>query len=169
MTISSGISLPALIDGGTGDDKLNGGNGTNIIIGGDGNDDINGGNARDILIGGKGSDRLVGNGDEDILIAGWTDHDKFDPITYYDSLWLLMLEWNSSASQAIRRGHITGTLGGGRNGSVRLNSSTVHDDDSQDKLTGSSGIDWFFANLSGGAFLDVITDKSVNELLEELT
>ena len=169
VTISSGISLPALIDGGTGDDKLNGGNGTNIIIGGDGNDDINGGNARDILIGGKGSDRLVGNGDEDILIAGWTDYDKFDPISYYDALWLLMMEWNRSNSQVDRRGHITGTSSGGLNGSVLLNSSTVHDDLSQDKLTGSSGIDWFFANMSGGAFLDVITDRSVNELLEELT
>ena len=134
VTISSGISLPALIDGGTGDDKLN-----------------------------------VGNGDEDILIAGWTDYDKFDPISYYDALWLLMMEWNRSNSQVDRRGHITGTSSGGLNGSVLLNSSTVHDDLSQDKLTGSSGIDWFFANMSGGAFLDVITDRSVNELLEELT
>ena len=173
VTISGGISLPALIDGGKGDDKLNGGNGTNIIIGGDGNDDINGGNARDILIGGKGSDRLVGNGDEDILIAGWTDYDAFLPSTNYAPLWSLMAEWNRSTDQATRRSNIT--AGGGLNGTYRLSASaiplaaTVHDDNDQDKLTGSSGIDWFFANLSGGAFLDVITDKSVNELVEELT
>ena len=175
--IAGNITTPALIDGGKGDDHLNGGNGTNIILGGDGNDDINGGNARDILIGGKGSDRLVGNGNEDILIAGWTDYDAFLPSTNYAPLWSLMAEWNSSTDQATRRSNIT--AGGGLNGAYRLSASaiplaiplaaTVHDDDDQDKLTGSSGIDWFFANLSGSAFLDVITDKSVNELLEELT
>ena len=173
VTISGGISLPALIDGGTGDDKLNGGNGTNIIIGGDGNDDIKGGNARDILIGGKGSDRLVGNGDEDILIAGWTNYDAFLPSTNHAPLWSLMAEWNRSTDQATRRSNII--AGGGLNGVNRLSGSanplvrTVHDDNDQDRLTGSSGIDWFFANLSGGAFLDVITDRSAVELLEELT
>ncbi len=148
VTISGGISLPALIDGGDGDDKLNGGNGPNIILGGRGNDQINGGSARDILIGGTGADRLVGNGDEDILVAGWTDHDAFHPTSYYESLWLLMKEWNSNSTQAIRRSHLTGATTGGLNGSVLLNSITVHDDTDEDKLTGSSGIDWFFANLS---------------------
>ena len=79
-----------------------------------------------------------------------------------------MDEWNSSASQDVRRSHLTGATGGGLNGSVLLNAATVHDDNSQDKLTGSSGIDWFFANLSGGTFLDVITNQGSNELLEEL-
>jgi hypothetical protein len=168
VTISSGISLAALIDGGAGDDKLNGGNGPNIILGGDGDDQINGGNARDLLIGGRGSDRLVGNGNEDILIGGWTDHDTFDPSGYYSPLWQLMNEWDDSSSQSDRRSHLTGALAGGLNGSALLNAATVHDDGVQDKLTGSSGIDWFFANLTGGSFLDVITDKSGNELLEEL-
>ena len=168
VTISGGISLPALIDGGDGDDKLNGGNGPNIILGGRGNDQINGGSARDILIGGTGADRLVGNGDEDILIAGWTNHDAFNPTSYYESLWLLMKEWNSNSTQAIRRNHLTGATTGGLNGSVLLNSTTVHDDTDEDKLTGSSGIDWFFANLSGGLSLDSITDKSSGEFWEEL-
>jgi hypothetical protein len=70
--------------------------------------------------------------------------------------------------QSDRRSHLTGVLAGGLNGSVLLNASTVHDDGVQDKLTGSSGLDWFFANLSGGSFLDVITDQSGSEFLEEL-
>jgi|GEM_PF-1890571 len=168
VTISGGVSLPALIDGGEGDDRLNGGSGPNIIVGGGGDDQINGGNARDLLIGGRGSDRLVGNGNEDILTAGWTDHDAFDSSTHSAALWQLMDEWNSSASQDVRRSHLTGATGGGLNGSVLLNTATVHDDNSQDKLTGSSGIDWFFASLSGGTFLDVITNQGSNELLEEL-
>jgi Ca2+-binding RTX toxin-like protein len=168
VTISGGINLPALIDGGDGNDKLNGGNGPNIILGGDGNDQINGGSARDILIGGTGADRLVGNGDEDILIAGWTDHDAFTPTSYYESLWSVMNEWNSSSIQATRRSHLTGATGAGLNGSVLLNSATVHDDTDQDNLTGSSGNDWFFANLSEGSILDSITDKSSGEFWEEL-
>ena len=79
-----------------------------------------------------------------------------------------MDEWNSTSSQATRRSHLTGATGGGLNGSVLLNAVTVHDDLSQDKLTGSSGIDWFFANLSGGSFLDIITDQSGREQNEEL-
>ena len=137
-----------------------------------------------LVVQGNGSGRfsathqyLVGNGDEDILIAGWTDYDAFLPSTNYAPLWSLMAEWNRSTDQATRRSNIT--AGVGLNGAYRLSASaiplaiplaaTVHDDNDQDKLTGSSGIDWFFANLSGGAFLDVITDKSVNELLQELT
>ena len=101
------------------------------------------------------------------------DYDAFLPSTNYAPLWRLMAEWNRSTDQATRRNNIT--AGGGLNGAYRLSASaiplaaTVHDDNDQDKLTGSSGIDWFFANMSGGAFLDVITDRSVNELLEELT
>src|SRR5262249_29302610 len=36
-TVSGGIDLPAILDGGEGDDRLNGGNGGNILIGGRGN------------------------------------------------------------------------------------------------------------------------------------
>ena len=77
-----------------------------------------------------------------------------------------MDEWNSTSSQATRRSNIK--TGGGLNGTVLLNAATVHDDLHQDRLTGSSGLDWFFANLSGGSFLDIITDQSGSELNEEL-
>jgi hypothetical protein len=79
-----------------------------------------------------------------------------------------MNEWNLSSTQTIRRNHLTGVSGGGLNGSALLNSATVHDDTDQDKLTGSAGIDWFFANLSGGTLLDSITDRSNGEFWEEL-
>jgi hypothetical protein len=38
----------------------------------------------------------------------------------------------------------------------------VFDDAAADLLTGSSGIDWFFANLDGGV-LDTITDLGDDE------
>ena len=56
--------------------------------------------------------------------------------------------------------------GGGLNGSVVLQASgpgaTVFDDSAADKLTGSSGRDWFFANLDGGV-LDEIVDLAGSE------
>lgn len=40
---------------------------------------------------------------------------------------------------------------------------TVLDDYSRDLLTGSSGIDWFFANLGNEGVMDKITDLSDSE------
>jgi len=77
-TIAGNIRTPAIIDGGPGDDHLNGGGGGSALSGGLGDDKLNGGKGRDVLIGGYGADRLVGNGEEDILIAGWTIYDS-DP------------------------------------------------------------------------------------------
>jgi hypothetical protein len=161
-TISGGVSLPSIIDGGAGNDHLNGGNGNNIILGGAGDDHINGGKARDLLIGGIGGDRIVGNSEEDILIAGWTDYDD-----NYEALSAIMNEWNSAGSYTARKNNIsTGLIGGyslvGDDGATQ----TVFDDDSADKLTGSQGIDWFFANrdADSGGVLDTVTDQAVSEL-----
>ncbi|MEZ6032243.1 MAG: hypothetical protein R3C17_04060 [Planctomycetaceae bacterium] len=43
---------------------------------------------------------------------------------------------------------------------------TVFNDNDVDTLTGSQGIDWFFANhfADGGGALDKITDKAASEL-----
>ncbi len=176
VTISGGISLPTTIDGGNGNDKLNGGNGPNIILGGPGDDDINGGSARDLLIGGTGADRIVGNSQDDILIAGATANDA-----NYDVLSAIMQEWNSTRSYAQRVYNLSnGTGGSGLDSSTFSNRAngnymligddvigqTVFTDNEVDKLTGSSGADWFFANLvadNGGA-LDTATDKAGTEL-----
>lgn len=161
VTVSAGITLSALIDGGEGKDKLNGGNGPNVIVGGAGDDDINGGSSNDILIGGAGADRIVGNAGDDLLIAGSTDSDGL-----YEALFQLLAEWNSGAPAATRRNHILGVTAGGLNTTL-LNSSTVHDDAAVDKLTGSAGTDWFFANLDAGV-KDTITGKDSGELVQEI-
>jgi hypothetical protein len=50
--------------------------------------------------------------------------------------------------------------GGGLNGGAKLVlGSTVLDDNANDRLSGNGGVDWFFANLGGGA-LDKITDRN---------
>jgi Ca2+-binding RTX toxin-like protein len=126
------------------------------IYGGGGNDHLNGGGARSILIGGPGEDRLVGGGDDDILIGGTTDYDFQDA-----ALLALLDEWSSDDEYEIRVGKLRagvalpdGTLimlAAGEDG-------TVHDDDEPDKLTGSSGLDWFFFDPD-----DDVTDRKDNE------
>src|SRR5262249_30942192 len=139
---------------------LKGGAGASILLGGDGNDELNGGNGPSLLIGGRGADRLVGGNGDDILIGGTT---AWDANT--QALCAIMDEWTSSHDYATRVANLRGTGTGPRaNGSYFLTvgglSATVFDDREPDMLTGSSGIDWFFAG-----FGDTITDWHDNEPL----
>ena len=143
-TISSGITTPALIDGGQGSDHLNGGGGPNVILGGDGDDHIMGGGLGDILIGGAGMDRLVGNGGEDVMIGGSTTFDSdydIEQVADQEALFDFLADWNSTDSREDRELALQALV------------DAVLDDGDEDKLTGSSGEDWFLARLE-----DIITD-----------
>jgi Ca2+-binding RTX toxin-like protein len=67
---TSNIAKPMTIDGGSGNDVLNGGSFRNTIIGDAGNDVLNGGAGDDILLGGAGNDALNGAGGNDVLSGG---------------------------------------------------------------------------------------------------
>ena len=64
------IDLPAVIDGGAGDDTLTGGGGNDRLLGGLGNDCLNGGSGNDMLFGGAGNDTLIGGSGNDVLSGG---------------------------------------------------------------------------------------------------
>jgi Ca2+-binding RTX toxin-like protein len=152
-TVAGNIITPVLLDGGSGNDRLNGGGGPNILLGGIGDDKLIGGAAADILIGGLGSDRLVGNGGDDILVAGsaTVDPDPTVPGQRFDQALLsLVTEWNRSKSK----------------GTIR---SRLHamDDGVEDVLTGSAGQDWFFARSQGLA-RDRILGRGADETVDEL-
>jgi uncharacterized delta-60 repeat protein len=163
IQVAGGISKSVWLYGGAGDDKLSGGDGNDVLLGGGGADTLQGGNGRDLLIGGTGSDRLLGSADDDILIAGTTDHDANEA-----ALCQIMDEWTrTDADFSIRVNHLKGPVGG-LNGTFFLNDQTVHDDDAQDLLTGSSGSDWFLLNQDGDgdpAKKDKVTDASNLEAL----
>src|SRR5262249_48952865 len=72
IQVAGPITLPTLLDGGSGNDTIKGGSGNNVILGGPGADILTGGPNRDILIGGLGADVIYGNGGDDILIGGRT-------------------------------------------------------------------------------------------------
>lgn len=161
-TIAGSVAIPALIDGGKGNDRLNAGGTGGVVTGGPGDDMLIGSNGRDILIGGDGADRLVGNGGEDILIGGltaFTDGPDDAILANQISLLKILDEWNSSRSAASRRDNIGGVatnpefsdrLNG--NNYLKLN-DTVTDDGDADVITGGAGGNWFFVYGN-----DILTD-----------
>lgn len=144
VTMAGNISLPAILDGGDGNDHLNGGRGANVLLGGTGNDRLLGGSGRDILIGGYGGDNINGGPGEDILISGATSFDAD-----YATLKTVMAEWSSERAYDVRILNLSGRGVGTRlNDEVFLQlDDTVTDDEDGDLLEGSSGLDWYFSNL----------------------
>jgi uncharacterized delta-60 repeat protein len=151
IQVAGGVTLSAWLYGDAGNDRLKGGAGHDILLGGDGDDLLVGGGGRDLLIGGTGADRIVGNADDDILIAVWTSFDE-DHV----ALSAIMAEWTSAGDYTTRTDSLASTFSG-----LSL------DDGAKDVLTGSSGQDWFFANLDAGV-LDKITDLSADEFQPDL-
>lgn len=142
-----------LIRGGDGDDEIHGGRGDDILLGGNGYDRIDGGGGRDLMIGGQGEDWLRGQGDEDILIGGRTDYDAND-----EALKVLLAEWSRSICYDDRVRNVTSGTGTLLGRGVRLDHSTVHDDDACDLLEGDGHTDLFFYNYSGAGIKDRAKD-----------
>jgi uncharacterized delta-60 repeat protein len=164
IQVANSINIPAWLYGGDGNDRLKGGSGNNVLLGGAGDDLLVGGSGRDLLIGGTGADRLVGNADDDLLIAGSTVFDGNQA-----ALSAILTEWSRADRTYQQRVDALMTTGVGAGGAIRLNATTVFDDGAQDLLTGSSGQDWYFANIAGDGVRDRITDLSAAEFAVDLT
>ena len=122
--------------GGNGNDKLHGGDGDDVLVGGEGKDKLQGGRGRDILLGGAGKDDLKGGHGDDILVG-----DIYENENNRASLLAIAAEWfRTDLSYADRMNHLI--KGGGLNGAVILNSTTVLNDGDRDKLAGNQGLDW---------------------------
>ncbi len=70
----SGACRPLM--GSEGDDRIQGGNGSNIIIGLGGNDIIRGGNGDNVIVGGGGDNQLYGGGGNNIIVASGSGIDQ---------------------------------------------------------------------------------------------
>jgi len=164
---ATGFTGNATLMGGAGNDILKAGTGNTVLVGGGGNDQLFGSAlphaGRALLIGGAGSDTLVGGSNSDLLIAGSTDFD-----TNLVALNAIMAEWTSTSSYATRIKYLMGTLTRGKNGSMLLTASTVHDDGGKDVLTGGGGQDWFWANLSEDTITDLVTTGRLAETVTPL-
>jgi Ca2+-binding RTX toxin-like protein len=157
--------VPAILFAGSGNTTLSatGSSAANVLVGGTGDDNLQGGLGADILIADMGHDNLRAGSGGDILIGGYTDYDS--NIT---ALADLRKEWSrTDLSYTARINDLTGATSGGYNGTFDLTTSTVHDNQIVDNLDGGSGLDWFFAKLSG-SFADVISGRKKDEVVTSL-
>jgi hypothetical protein len=156
---SGTITVPLWLYGGDGNDRLNGGNGPNVLLGGAGNDTITGGSGRDLVIGGTGSDQIVGNGGDDLMIGATTAYDGNDA-----ALQAIDAEWTSGHDFATRIANLSGDSSNPGFGS-RLNGGyflvpqqTLLADGAVDSLTGSSGSDWYIVDAA-----DIVNGANNND------
>lgn len=169
LQLSGVLTVPAFLFGGDGNDTLNAGVSTanNVLVGGANTDALTGGKGRDLLIGGLGADTLRASGGDDILIGAYSDYDA-----NLTALCILMKEWGrTDADYSTRVKHLSGTLGGGLNGSYFLSVKTVHtvyDDAAIDNMFGDAGMDWYFARTSG-KYRDKVNNKSTGEVVTALS
>jgi len=137
------LSINSMLHGGAGDDSLEGAQGDDLLFGGLGNDNLIGASGNDFLVGGAGSDRLVGSAGHDVLVAG-----EVASTLTQSTLRQVLVDWASAYEPDY-----------GADDDV-LDESLVTDDD-YDKLTGSSGHDWFIINYG-----DKITDFNAKKNLD---
>ena len=187
--ITLATKVPTMLDGGTGDDRLTGSYGNDTLIGGDGNDVLRGGKGadlllggdggdelwgqqgNDLLVGGPGADLLSGDGGDDVLIGGTTVFDTNRP-----ALDQIMAEWTSANGYIERINQLTGTGPGPRLNGVSPSAGvpvTVFDDNETDRLAGSHGRDWFFADVDrldddDDLLQDLREDEVVNPVTDQI-
>jgi uncharacterized repeat protein (TIGR01451 family) len=161
VIVNSQVNRTAILFGGTGNDKLQAGAGNSVLAGGDGVDNLIAGAGRNILIAGKGTNTLNGTLGENVLVGGSTSFDANQA-----ALEKLLGEWSrTDAAYSIRVQHLRGTLAGGLNDTFALNSTTVVDNESVDKLLAGLGTDWFLADTLG-ADADQLPPLQAGELVD---
>jgi hypothetical protein len=136
----------AEIHAGDGNDTVKGGSGNDVIWGDAGNDMLFGNAGNDVLIGGDGLDTMNGGSGHDILVGGdfkkGLQHNGVEAYNYA-TLKAIAQSW---ANSGVMDADLTSLI------------DDVLDDD-LDKLTGSSGNDWFLGNFNAGAAtIDAIVD-----------
>ena len=117
-----------------------------------------------MAIGGRGADLLDGGNDDDLLIAGYTAFDG-DPA----ALRAILAEWTSERDYEARVANLSGSGSGPVLLAVDGHHASVFDDGVEDTMSGGSGRDWFFANLTGKRKKDRITDRHSEEFTDDLT
>ena len=123
---------------GNGNDNVQLGNGSDVIVEGNGNDNVSAGNGADLVVGGLGQHTIqLGNGN-DILIDG-----SATVVNSGDSLRQILSDWNASSSASVN---------------TRL--KVVYNTSHPNVLKAGSGRDWFFFTYSK----DVANKKSTDRL-----
>lgn len=142
IEVDPSVLIPAMIFAGTGNDRIQTGDGNTVVVGGTGNNHIEGGAGRDILIGGVGNTHIDANNSQSIVIAGTTAYGQ-----NAEAYLALESEWTSADSLQTRVSALE--AGVGTKGNLfALNAQTVFANGDNNHLQGGSGLDWFFADLN---------------------
>ena len=174
-------SAPATIDGGPGDDSLNGGSGFDSISGGEGTDTLNGNGGDDSLDGGFGGDVLNGGAATDsVTYAGRSEAVTVDagatgasngsandgPAGARDKFQNIEIVRGGSGDDDLNGGSFTGALTlEGRGGADRLRAgvgaTTLRGEGGNDQLEGGAAAD----TLDGGDGADLLDGGFGGDLL----
>src|SRR5205823_5145841 len=111
--VKGDVKTPLVLDGGEGNDSIQGGHGSDMLLGGPGDDVLRSQDGKDVLIGGVGADNMKGDAKEDLMIAGTTAYDSD-----LSSLLHVMDEWSTNQKVETRIDHLR--HGTGLNGPVVL-------------------------------------------------
>jgi phospholipase C len=146
VQVAPDVVVPAFLFAGDGNDQLQGGGGSSVLVGGHGNDQLQGGAGPSILIAGAGNGHLVGGSGNDLLIGGTTLFDA-----NIAALKSLLNEWTrTDVTYSTKVADITTGGTGARNGPYLLNTSTVFYNGNPDVLDGAAGGgNLYFARLYG--------------------
>lgn len=164
LDVGASMHIPAIIDGGTGNDKLFGGAADDLLLGRAGNDTLLGFSGRDLIIGGVGADRLFGEQAanmgtfQNILIGNKTIYD--DDFAALDAI---MEQWsNTSNTFEVRVNNLR--TGNDVDGNRMLKLGTVINDSNVDSLFGGLGNDWYLEFETNNKRKDMGT-RMPNDLL----
>jgi uncharacterized delta-60 repeat protein len=164
-------SVPATIDGGTGNDALFNATGDGMLIGGPGDDSLNGNAGNDTLLGGDGNDVLSsGQGDRDFLSGGagrdsvWCSTDLFQ-----DNFVGIHVTFDDVANDGVPGGHnnylgdLEFIIGTDYSDSIvaGAGAQTIYGNDGDDTIRGGGGNDW----LDGGNGNDSLDGAAGSDLL----
>ena len=130
-----------MIRSGTGNDKITGGRGDNILVGGGGNDTITGGAGRNLLIAGSGTSSLTAKGKSNIIFAGSTSADANDQAL----MTLLQDKVGMSYGYSARRLLASSA----RQTATASSPVTFLDSGAHDTIFGGSLINWFVLGKNG--------------------
>ena len=137
--LAGSIRTSAWLDGGDGNDQLKSAKGNDVLRGGAGDDHINGGQGADVVIGGEDADRILGGPGHDLMIGGTTSYDADDA-----ALFEIAEIWTGTGYGRGSRRRFAATAPTSRSCSTaarhRVGRRRV------DRLTGASGLAWFFAD-----------------------
>jgi uncharacterized delta-60 repeat protein len=136
---AGGVTVPVLLFGGAGNDKLTGGSSHDVLVGNAGDDQLDGTDGNDILVGSAGRDDLDGRYGDDLLVGASLAYENDAA-----KLHAVLSEWSrTDLSLAERMSNLLN--GGGRNGAVVLSGGNLVEDNAADMLSGTEGSDWLLS------------------------